>query len=233
MKIENKEHANFYYKKMNELLSDYLDKWNIDPINLRKYFKKGSTKYKNFLERNGLSNIKGIERVFDDILDDMASFKKEYIATFESYSVVSGEFTNLRSALYFNLKEADIEMEKFLADYFDTNLSFVTGLSLTKHLYLVEDWNKDMHIYIYDQEDIDIIKNNFMNYFYQYSSKKDLDLFFNLSVNMKNLISFSDFSEKIKDSLTDDKIVEIISSLTDSKFVEKSEKYFIFQTDKF
>jgi hypothetical protein len=233
MKIENKDQANFYYKKVNELLSEYLDKWNINPINLRKYFKKGSSKYKNFLERNGLSEVKGIERVFDDILDDMSYFKKEYIAKFESFTLIDNSILSLKSALYLNLKEASIDMEKALADYYDTNLSFVTPLSLLKHFYLVEDWDKDIHVYIFDEEDIEIIKNNFMNYFYQFSSKKDIDLFFNLSVNMKNLISFDDFSKKIEDSLDDDKIVEIISSLLNSKFIDKKEKYFIFKSDKF
>lgn len=233
MKIQTREQANFYYKKVNDLLNEYLEKWDINPINLRKYFKKGSTKYKSFLERNGLADVKGIEKVFDDILDDMVSFKKEYIAKFESYTMVNDEIPSLKSALYFKLKEASLEMEKFLADYFDTNLSFVTPLSLTKHLYLIEDWDKDKHVYIFDEEDLEIIKNNFMNYFYQYASKKDIDLFFNLSVNMKNLMSFEEFSKKVEDSLTEEKNIEIISSLIESKFIGKKEKYFIFQSNNF
>lgn len=233
MKIDNREQANFYYSKMHEVLKEYLQDWNINPINLRKYFKKGSSKYNNFLERSGLSEVKGIHRVFDDVLDDMASFKKEYIASYESFTLNNESILSLKSALYLNLKEANLDMEKFLADYFDTNLSLVTGLSLTKHLYLVEDWDTDKYIYIYDQDDIDTITDNFMNYFYQFASKKDIDLVFNLSLNLKNLISFDDFSSKVEDSLTEQKVIDIICSLTESKFIIKKEKYFIFHTDNF
>ena len=229
MKIENSQQAKYYYKHINDLLKNYIEDWGIKPSNLRKYFKKNSKKYNNFLERNGLMEIKGIKTILDDILDDLYSFEKEYVKKFESF--VSGDNNSLKNIFYKNIKESDIKMEKILADYFDTNLSDVKPISSSKHLFKISTWDSDDLVYIYDEEDLNIIKNNIIEYFYNHISSKEVDILYNISFVLKNIVSFDDFNQKIEDKIDNKKIIEIISELLSSEFLENYNNFYIWKSN--
>jgi hypothetical protein len=53
MSINSREDANRYYQVVNKLVDEYMDKWKIRPVNLKKYLKEGSDKFEKFIERNG------------------------------------------------------------------------------------------------------------------------------------------------------------------------------------
>jgi hypothetical protein len=231
MKIENSSQANYYYNHIHDLLKDYTEQWGIKASNLRRYFKKGSKKYKNFLERNNLLGIKGIEVVFNDILDDMSSFEKEYVMKFESFLEKNPNEFSLFSSIKLNLKESDIKMEKFLADFFDTNLSNITLLSPSKHLYNIEDWEEEKKVYIYDLEDIEVINKNLIKYLYNHIIKQEISMIFKIDLLIGDLINFEDFSLKIEKHLTDDKLIEIISMILSSEFLVKKNNYFLWKSN--
>lgn len=230
MKIENSTQANYYYNHIHSLLKEYTEQWNILPSSLRKYFKKGSKKYKSFLERNDLISIKGIEIIFNDILDDMSSFEKEYVMKFESF-VESNTSNSIISSLRLNIKEADIKTEKFLADFFDTNLSNITLLSPSKHLYNIEDWDEEKKVYVFSKENLFIMMENLVKYLYDDFIKKEISTLFMISFMLDDLISFDDFFEKINKIITEPKLIEIISSLLSSTFLENKNDFYIWKSN--
>ncbi len=230
MKIENSSQANYYYNHIHELLKDYTVEWSIKPSNLRKYFKKGSKRYKNFLERNDLSEIKGIDVVFNDILDDMSSFEKEHVMKFESFLEKTPD-ESILSFIKSNLKEVDIKMEKFLADFFDTNLSNITLLSPSKHLYNIEDWEEEKKIYIYDLEDLEVIKTNLIKYLYNYVIKQEIPMILKIDLLVGDLINFEDFSKKMEKSLNEDKLLDTISTILSSEFLIRKNNYFLWKSN--
>lgn len=179
MSINNREDANKYYQQINELIDDYMDKWKIRPSNLKRYLQPGSERFTKFLHRNNLKEVNGIDRVLSDVIDDRVNMETDGVLTFESFKIFeSDEFkvSNLKQALYKGIEKADLNMEKVLADVFDTNLGSIDVVNSDKHFFKVNDWNgKDINVLIYSKEDLELIKNNIIDSLYEeLKSKKVL-----------------------------------------------------------
>lgn len=179
MSINNREDANKYYQQINELIDDYMDKWKIRPSNLKRYLQPGSERFTKFLHRNNLKEVNGIDRVLSDVIDDRVNMETDGVLTFESFKIFeSDEFkvSNLKQALYKGIEKADLNMEKVLADVFDTNLGSIDVVDSDKHFFKVNDWNgKDINVLIYSKEDLELIKNNIIDSLYEeLKSKKVL-----------------------------------------------------------
>jgi len=67
-------------------------------------------------------------------------------------------------------------MEKVLADVFDADLGSIDVIDSDKHLFKINDWDgEDINVLIYSKEDLEIIKNNMIDYlFEELKSKKVL-----------------------------------------------------------
>jgi hypothetical protein len=169
--INNREDANKYYQQLNELIDDYMDKWKIRPSNLKRYLEPGSERFIKFLHRNNFKEVNGIDRVLSDVIEDRVNMESDGILTFENFKYFeSNEFKtlSLRECLYKGIDKADINLEKTLADVFDTNLGSIDVIDSDKHIFKINDWNNnDVNVIIYSKEDLDIIKNNMIDFMFE------------------------------------------------------------------
>lgn len=230
MSINNREDLNKYYDIINELVDEYIDKWKIRPSSLKKYLKPGTERFKNFLLRNNLSEVKGSETILKDIIDDRSSMESDGILTFESYKLFESEdfeIKSLHQCLYKGIEKADIKMEKILADYFDTNLSDVSIEDSSKHIFKVDSWDGDKKVIIYSKEDIDLIKENIFDHLYEQMSKKNIDLVNSVSIGLSDLINQENFYKKLESIFTKEFTINTISGLLESDFKSEKSDYFI------
>ena len=178
MSINNREDANKYYQQINELIDDYMDKWKIRPSNLKRYLQPGSERFTKFLHRNNLKEVNGIDRVLSDVIEDRVNMESDGILTFESFKYFeSSEFktASLKECLYKGIEKADINLEKTLADVFDTNLGSIDVVDSDKHIFKINDWNNsDVNVLIYSKEDLDIIKNNMVDFLFEELKTKNI-----------------------------------------------------------
>jgi hypothetical protein len=231
MSINNREEANKYYQLVNELVDDYIDKWKIRPSNLKRYLKPGSERFNKFILRNNLSDVTGINRVINDVIEDRVSMEKDGVMAFESFKYFeSSDFKiqSLKQTLYKGIEKSDINMEKVLADYFDTNLSDIDVLDSDKHLFKVSGWSdEDIKAIIYTEEDLEVITNNIFEHLYDELVKKEVEITENIKISLNKLIDKDKFNEQFSEIFNEKKIIETISDLLSSDWKEKTNKYHI------
>lgn len=239
MSIKNKEDANKYYTIVNELIDEYIDKWKIRPVNLRKYLKRDSLKIEKFITRNGLSDITGIRRVINDVIDDRVHMEKDGVLTFESFKLFeSDEFkvSSLVQCLYKGIDRTDIKAEKVLADHFDSNLSQIDVVDSEKHLFKISDWeNSEILVIIYSKEEFEIIQNNIKEYLLNDLLKKEVE-FSGIKLNIESFVDNDKFQKAIDEKLTDEKLTELINEAikeSQSEFtLTKTDTHFIWQKSR-
>lgn len=231
MSINNREEANRYYQLVNELVDDYIDKWKIRPSNLKRYLKPGSERFNRFILRNNLSEVTGINRVIKDVIEDRVSMEKDGVMAFESFKYFeSSDFKidSLKQTLYKGIEKSDINMEKALADYFDTNLGDIDVLDSDKHLFKISGWSdEDIKAIIYSEEDLDVITNNIFEHLYDELVKKEVEITENIKISLNKLIDKDKFNEQFSDIFDEKKIIKTISDLLSSEWKEKTNKYHI------
>jgi hypothetical protein len=208
MSIQSREDANRYYDMVNTLVDNYIQKWKIKPSNLRRYFKKGSNRFYSFLEKNGLNDIKGIEIILNDIIEDRYSMEKDGVVKFESFKLLESleiESSSLKECLYKEIDKANLYHEKAIADYFDTNLSQIEVIDADKHLFKVENWeNKDIEVIIYDDIEISSIVGNLIDRLLHQLKKQEINLTNNISINLYKMINDRIFTDQMDDMFSDD-----------------------------
>lgn len=223
MEIKSREDANNYYNKINLLVDEYIDKWKIKPSNLKRYMQPGSDRFNRFLERNHLKNINGTEIILKDVIEDRVSMETDQIATFESFRLFeSDEFKidSLKRCLYKGIEKADINMEKFLADYFDTNLGSISVLDSDKHFFRVDDWNGDGNVIVlYSQEEFEIIKLNIFEFFFQEVSRSTVPVNNLVAIELQNLIDYDNFVSRCANKFSEDFIISLVQDTLGSNFV--------------
>ena len=216
MSINSREDANRYYNLINGLVDEYIDDHKIRPSKLKAYLKPGGQRFNKFLERNKLRDITGSDRILRDVIEDRENMESDGVITFESFNLFeSNEYkiSDLKQCLYKGIEKSDINVEKTLADYFDVNLGSIDVLDSDKHKFKIEDWkNDDWVCVIYSEEDCEIIKNNLLDYFYEELTKKEIELIEGIKVDLSDLIKKEIFEEKIRKSLTDEKLKNLISN---------------------
>lgn len=234
MSINNREDANRYYQLINGLIDDYIDNYKIRPSRLSAYLKPGGQRFNKFLERNKLKDIKGVEIILKDVIEDREHMEKDGVITFESFNLLESQeykISTLKQCLYKGIEKSDLNMEKTLADYFDVNLGSIDVVDSDKHKFKIEDWkNDDWMVVIYSKEEIEVIKENLFEHFYEIISEKKLEIIEGLNINLTDLINRELFENKISEIITDTKLKEIITkSLGDDWSFEKEfREHFIF-----
>ena len=233
MSINNREDANRYYQIVNELVDEYMSKGKIRPSNLKRYLQPGSERFKKFLTRNKLNEITGIERVLSDVIEDRANMESDGVLTFESFKFFeSDEFkiASMKQCLYKGIEKADLNMEKVLADVFDTNLGSIDLVDTDKHCFRIEE----DEIFIYSKEDIELIESNIIDHLYDELCKKDVVLAEGISLNLSDLVGKEVFGKKIDEVFTEDFLVNLIGKLLNSEYYKEGENigkgnYFIWK----
>ena len=229
MSIKSREDANKYYQIVNELIDEYMSKGKIRPSNLKRYLSPGSDRFKKFLMRNKLNEITGIDRVLSDVIEDRANMESDGVLTFENFKFFeSDEFkiSSMKQCLYKGIEKADLNMEKVLADVFDTNLGSIDVVDSDKHSFYIEDEMLD--VVCFSLEDMKIIEDNVVEYLYSELKKKEVGLIDmtqggNLSINLGDFISSNDvvfkaFDELIRKKLDDGELITIIENLLSQEY---------------
>ena len=227
--INNREDANKYYQQVNELIDDYMDKWKVRPSSLKRFLPNGSERFNKFLHRNNLKDVNGIEQVLSDVINDRVNMVKDGVLTFENFKVFeSDEFkvSNLRQCLYKGIEKADLNMEKVLADVFDTNLGSIDVVDSGKHIFKVNDWNgKDINVLIYSKEDLELIKSNLVDCLYDELTSKKVLLGGLIDVSLVDFVSQDGFTTMMSNQLSGDGLNDIINHLLEMEAYESFNGY--------
>lgn len=226
MEINNREDANKYYQMINGLVDDYIDKWKIRPSKLEKYLQPGSERFNNFLERNKLKDIKGTERILKDIIEDRSQMESDGVITFESFKLFeSNEFKihSMKQCLYKGIERANINMEKVLSDYFDTNLGSISVEDTDKHIFKLDDWHgQDKTVVVYSDEEVMVIRDNIFEFLYNEISSKKIEIVDGIDIELGGLIGREEFLNKCATKFNEDAILEVICSVLGSYDLEGS-----------
>jgi hypothetical protein len=231
--IKSSEDANKYYNLVNQYVDEYVDKWKIKPTNLKNYLLGNKSRLVNFLERKGLKDVGNIDRVVLDVIEDRVAMHNDGVITFENFKLFESEefkVIDLKQCLYKGVEKATINHEKILADFFDLSLSQIDPISPDKHTFWVND--TDTPVTIYTKEELLVIKENIIDYSYNQMGKKKISLDLGKSkfeIDISNLISEQQFKEKFSTQISDDKLIEVISSILYSKVLSNTNDYLITQ----
>ena len=221
--INNREDANKYYQQVNELIDEYIDKWKIKPSSLGRYLKPGSDRFNKLLGRNNLKEVNGIDRVLSDVIEDRVNMERDAVLTFENFKFFeSDEFkiSNLKVCLYKGIEKVDLNMEKVLADVFDTNLSAIDVVDSDKHIFKVND---DVDVVVYSKEDLEIIKNNMIDCLYEELKSKKVLLGGLIEISLKDITSDVGY---IRFSIEKElKLNEVISNLLECEHYKSFNNY--------
>jgi len=164
--MNNPEELNRYYKLVNEYIDKYIDDWKIHPKKLDKYFKNNS-RLVSFLERSGLTGIKMIEKVIDDVISDRKDMANDGVLTFEGFSVLeSSEYRvqKIQECLYKGIDKVTVEHEKVLADHYDKSLSYINVKDSDKHKFIIDGDKYDTKCIVYLKAELEIVKANLIEY---------------------------------------------------------------------
>ena len=226
--ITNSEEANKYYQVINQFIDEYTEKHKIKPSSLGKYL-KNNAKLSKFMERKGLKDIKNVDRVIKDVIDDRISLEKDTVITFENFKFFeSNEYKviNLRQCLYKGIDGSNIHHEKILADHFDVSLSHINVVDSNKHIFKIESIQKDLECIIYTKEELEIIRENMKEHCLDQVFNKKIKLEgigINLDVSVKDFIDKEKFTNHIDDILTINEVNEIISVLLSCENIEQGD----------
>jgi len=233
MSINNREDANKYYQMINGLVDDYIDRWKIRPSNLKRYLQPGSERFRKFLERNKLKDIKGSEIILRDVIEDRAHMEKDGVITFESFKLFESEefkIGSLKQCLYKGVNKSTTEMEKILADHFDTNLSSIDVEDSEKHQFKIENWEgDDIKVIIYSDEEIKLIKENMIEFIFDELSKKKVNITESIEIDLNEIINKEVYQKKIEEKFTEKFTKDLITECLGENWEFKSEekKHFI------
>jgi hypothetical protein len=237
MSINNREDVNRYYHLINELVDDYIDKWKIKPSSLSRYLKPGGQRFNKFLMRNNLSELKGVDRILKDVIEDRVSMESDGVYKFESFNLLeSNEFkiVSMKACLYKGIEKSTMSMEKAIADHFDTNLGSISVKDSDKHLFKIDDWQgDDLDVVIYNEENLEIIKGNFVDHIYDELSSKKLQITDSIEIELSKIIDYNSLLDKMDSKFDNDFTIKIITECLGDGFKFKSktshnnDKFFI------
>ncbi len=221
-----KENINELYQKVNELINSYFT-WKIKPSSLKSYLKNGSIGLKKFISFNELDVYENIEKIIFDVIDDRHSLELDGVQKFENFDFkIDAEIKDVDKVLYANIKESDIKYEKILADLYRISLSHVVEENIKTHLYTITTLNETSLVIIFSKEDLEIIKENVINYSYDFLQMTDIEmpsLF--LKINLKNKIEKDYFLNMMVKELKNMKVEDWISDVLDIEEYQFKSEY--------
>ena len=215
------------YDKISEMLDKY-SKTNKIPTNrLSIYLESGSKSMEKFIKRNKLSDIDDIE----SIIVEQIELKDRSVMTLENFTEYIKEdfkFNKLSICLYKGVEPPSIDYEKFLANHYDTNLSNITIVDATRHLFEISDWsNKKFKSVIYHKDDFDTIHKNITEFIYEKLSGKTVKVIDDIEVPLESILDKEAFGKYMSKSLNGEDIVDIISDCINLEFQSSSKDYYI------
>ena len=213
-RISNTEEANFYYKKVNELVDKYIKEHKIRPSELNRYLSKNM---KSFLENSGISEVEGINRIVMDVIDHRNHMELDGVLTFEG-------FKNLNENVA-SIGNATLEHEKKLADFYNTSIGHVELVYDGMHLYKVSDFDEKIVSIIFSEKELDTVYENIMDKLLEENKKRALSIseVDNISLDQSvriwlgDIISEDKFKQVLKEKLNKDFLLSVIKKSVQSK----------------
>lgn len=209
-KITNREELNQYYKTVNELVDKYITGHNIRPSEIYHYFQRNM---QSFLERNGLSDIEGIKRVVNDVLEHRRFMELDKVMKFENFNQLNESVINIGNA--------NINHEKVLADYYNTSLGHIDLVDGDTHLYKINDFGKKVVSIIFSDEEIKEIKENILDNLVLEAENKvmsinevdGVEMGFSLRFWLSDIFDEEKFRKSCEEKLTNENLLVIIKSV--------------------
>lgn len=231
MSINSREDANKYYQQINKLVDEYMESDKIRPSNLKRYLQPGSERFNKFLSRNNYKEVAGIDQVLADVIEDRVNMERDGVLTFENFKFFESEefkISSIRQCLYKGIEKSDRNMEKVLADIFDTNLGSIDIVDTDRHLFKINDWDgKDIESIVYSKEDLDLIYLNVMEHLYDEIIKKEVELTPTIKISLGNMIKKDDFDMSMNEYFDTDVWLNLISNLLGMEFHKEFNNYYI------
>jgi hypothetical protein len=159
----NRENIDKYYDEVNDKLGKYF-KMNISPSKLMKYFKKDGYGIKKFKDREGYSDVDGIDKIITDCVEDRVAMEESGIMTFESYN--KSYFINLNFSI-------DEMYKKQIVDHYKVSFGSLEQLK-TKNNFSIDRISEVIEIVVIPKEKIDTILKDLISVMYEEMCKEDL-----------------------------------------------------------
>lgn len=206
-KITNREEANLYYKRVNELVDDYIKSHKVTPSELYKYINKNMT---SFLEDSNLSDVDGIINIVNDVITHRKNIEVDNVMKFE-------RFNNINEGIL-SISNSGVEHEKVLSDCYGTSLGHIELIDKEIHLYKIKDFGKIKHAIIFSDDELVKVKENILNELIKEAEKKiltidkieDISLPVSLRVWFKDICDMEKYKLKCDELLTIDNIIKIV-----------------------
>lgn len=155
------------------------------------------------------------------------------IMKFEKYKLFESdkyEIDDLKEVLYKGIEKSNIQIEKVIADNYDTNLSDIDTINADKHIFRLNIWNNITFVIAYSEDEFNTIKENINKHLTNYLSTKKIELINDISINLSDIISGDKSYNKIEKILTEDLIKDIITKLLGAyKFEKKTNGYYLWE----
>jgi hypothetical protein len=136
----------------------------------------------------------------------------------------------MKQCLYKGIDKSNIEMEKVLADYFDTNLGSIDIIDTDKHIFKVEEWEgDDRKVVVYSGEELTVIRYNMLDFIYEELSAQKVKISDSIEVSLDSLIDYDVFLKKSEYMFSNDFIINLITDCLgeDFKYQGDVDDYFI------
>ena len=150
-RITNKEEADFYFQKVNELIDEYVSKYKVRPKELFHYVNRN---LESFLQESGLNDVDGIKTVVNNVLEHRLNMEKDKIMKFENFSLLQENVLIV--------DKSTVEHEKVLADHYNTSIGHIESISDELHLFLINDFGQKKYAIIFSDDELNKIKENIL-----------------------------------------------------------------------
>lgn len=222
-KITSSEEANQYYEMVNKLIDKYIHEWKIKPSSLSKYLKPGNPKFESFISNNNLSDIEGIKRIIQDVIEDRKHMELDGVLTFEG-------FKGLIKESIIEIEKPSVNHEKAIADFFNTSLGHIELSDAEKHIYEVSDFGDKFKCMIYSSEELKTIHKKLEDDSYKSFCEKSIVIDnFTPYVYLKgsDIVSEEKFRESYSKELTEEKLVKIVTGIAGATYKKEFKGYHI------
>jgi len=206
----NIDNIDEYYEIINNKIDEFF-KHNIEPKSLKRYLKRGTSGMNRFIEKSKLDDVKNIEKVIEDVVDDRVAKRESEITTFEN-------FTPDDFVIEFNIDE---NVHKIIADLYKVSLGHL--VIDNNHIKLTRI-KSEKELFVYTMDQLDSIFNQICNKIYN-QIKNDIISFdlLDLDIILTDKIEEKYFKLKTFESIKGNYIIvqKILSIKTGNYFQVK------------
>jgi hypothetical protein len=209
-RITNKEEADFYFQKVNELIDEYVSKYKVRPKELFHYV---SRNLESFLQESGFNDVDGIKTVVNNVLEHRLNMEKDKIMKFENFSLLQENVLIV--------DKSTVEHEKVLADHYNTSIGHIDSISDELHLFLINDFGQKKYAIIFSDDELNKIKENILVSIISETKEKIFSINeidgkefgFSFRFWLGDIVDDEKLKSSIEEKLTKESIIKFINSM--------------------